>query len=392
MQNLQNYGQPEFGAQNQMTYYVQNPNPGMFQQNPFGVQPQGIYVQQGLQKGGMKNSNNKPDDQNGNNKAKPYLFKTKLCPMYTQGSGCPKGDKCLFAHSQEELRSRPNLSKTKLCEAYLKGQCGMGEHCNFAHSELELKSTPDMYKTALCNNFTNGTCRLGDICRFAHGEADLRINMNQQGKFNKSQGQMGKPYGHGGKPGMHQVGGNNGFNNFNKNGQNNANKPMNKINPQFPNPMEFYQQQQGFVGQKEVMGYQNYMPMIVQGVPPNVQTVPGSQNLQTVPGLGNIHGQNYMVNMPVIEAHGGKDQKPGGQQVIGIPQTIGTTTQFNSGDQKTAQGMQQNQNLQIIQQYQGLGQQGGLNHMPPMGQMGQGEMFNGQNQQWANGNRQGGQI
>merc|ERR1740139_1693213 len=105
------------------------------------------------------------------------LRKTKICPVIKQGmKRCPKGDRCNFAHSNEELRSKPNLSKTKMCPNITKtGHCEMADQCNFAHSELELRSTPNLYKTALCNSFMSGECKLGEYCRFAHGEAELRV-------------------------------------------------------------------------------------------------------------------------------------------------------------------------------------------------------------------------
>merc|ERR1712151_656206 len=109
------------------------------------------------------------------------LRKTKICPVIKQGmKRCPKGDRCNFAHSNEELRSKPNLSKTKMCPNITKtGHCEMGDQCNYAHSELELRSTPNLYKTALCNSFMAGECKLGEYCRFAHGESELRTPVNK---------------------------------------------------------------------------------------------------------------------------------------------------------------------------------------------------------------------
>jgi hypothetical protein len=45
----------------------------------------------------------------------------KSCKTNFQGR-CVKGDKCPFAHGEEELRKKPNLKKTKLCENHIKGK------------------------------------------------------------------------------------------------------------------------------------------------------------------------------------------------------------------------------------------------------------------------------
>jgi len=58
--------------------------------------------------------------------------------------------------------------------AYLLGNCKYGDKCNFAHGEDELRSTPDLFKTAICNLWTQGKCTAGEQCRFAHGYEDLR--------------------------------------------------------------------------------------------------------------------------------------------------------------------------------------------------------------------------
>jgi hypothetical protein len=42
------------------------------------------------------------------------FFKTKICPFLLAGH-CSKRDRCMYAHSQYELRDAPNLKKTKMC-------------------------------------------------------------------------------------------------------------------------------------------------------------------------------------------------------------------------------------------------------------------------------------
>lgn len=105
---------------------------------------------------------------------KQGFFKTKMCTTLQQSGLCNRGDKCVFAHSQSELKPMPNLKKTKICNLFEMGRCNMGSLCSFAHGDEELRSTPDFYKTSLCNSFVRGSCTNGSKCRYAHGEAELR--------------------------------------------------------------------------------------------------------------------------------------------------------------------------------------------------------------------------
>jgi len=56
-----------------------------------------------------------------------------------------------------------------MCDLFQKGMCSKGEMCMFAHGEHELRSTPDLFKTSLCFNYNQGKCMLGEMCRYAHG-------------------------------------------------------------------------------------------------------------------------------------------------------------------------------------------------------------------------------
>jgi hypothetical protein len=82
------------------------------------------------------------------------FYKTKICPYFLQGN-CLKGNKCSFAHTNEELRKAPNLQKTKLCHNFMLGKC-QKSNCPFAHGDKELKATPDFYKTSICTLFKQG--------------------------------------------------------------------------------------------------------------------------------------------------------------------------------------------------------------------------------------------
>jgi len=81
------------------------------------------------------------------------LWKTKLC---IAGTACKFGDRCWFAHSEEELRGDggvlPKNWKTAMCRSA--GTCKFGEHCWFAHTEAELRAPGDPLPLAQCGVIT----------------------------------------------------------------------------------------------------------------------------------------------------------------------------------------------------------------------------------------------
>lgn len=94
----------------------------------------------------LKNINCVSDLNQGLNKStnsliKDSLKKTTMCDFYRQGK-CNRGDGCVYAHSETELRPKPDLYKTQLCRAWQKkGSCERGEKCTFAHGESEIRRT-----------------------------------------------------------------------------------------------------------------------------------------------------------------------------------------------------------------------------------------------------------
>lgn len=53
------------------------------------------------------------------------------------GNNCPYGDKCNFAHGQNELKSRsfthPNYKTVRCRNFYMEGYCCFGARCQFIH-------------------------------------------------------------------------------------------------------------------------------------------------------------------------------------------------------------------------------------------------------------------
>lgn len=66
------------------------------------------------------------------------LYKTELCDSYMKFSYCPYGNKCQFAHGENELKrvSRPANWRSKPCANWTKfGSCRYGNRCCFKHSD-----------------------------------------------------------------------------------------------------------------------------------------------------------------------------------------------------------------------------------------------------------------
>ena len=87
-------------------------------------------------------------------------YKTVLCKKFMVSQSCPYGDKCQFAHGEQELRpfngQAPNMMYTM----------GMGS-----------KNQNNMlnYKIVKCKNWEKDkTCKYGIHCTYAHGEEELR--------------------------------------------------------------------------------------------------------------------------------------------------------------------------------------------------------------------------
>lgn len=74
----------------------------------------------------------------------------------------------------KQLNVNTQLYKTELCASYIKiGICPYGNKCQFAHGENELKlvSRPPKWRSKPCANWSKfGSCRYGSRCCFKHGE------------------------------------------------------------------------------------------------------------------------------------------------------------------------------------------------------------------------------
>lgn len=81
-----------------------------------------------------------PEEEKGKRNIDIFYRRTKMCKFYLAG-GCSRGESCLFAHGQLDLRVLPDFSKTRFCpEMQKSGQCQDGIYCKFAHSKQELRA------------------------------------------------------------------------------------------------------------------------------------------------------------------------------------------------------------------------------------------------------------
>ena len=68
-------------------------------------------------------------------------YKTELCKSFMEDNFCQYGNKCRFAHGEEELviKEKNNNYKKKLCKSFYKeGFCTYGIRCNFQHDQRKL--------------------------------------------------------------------------------------------------------------------------------------------------------------------------------------------------------------------------------------------------------------
>lgn len=77
--------------------------------------------------------------------------------------------------NNKQLNVNTQLYKTELCASYIKmGICPYGNKCQFAHGENELKSISrsPKWRSKPCANWSKfGSCRYGSRCCFKHGGA-----------------------------------------------------------------------------------------------------------------------------------------------------------------------------------------------------------------------------
>ena len=99
-------------------------------------------------------------------------YKTALCKKFTENQSCPYGDKCQFAHGEQELRNFNGHAQNMMYPL------GMGT-----------KNQNNMlnYKIVKCKNWEKDkTCKYGVHCTYAHGDEELRNKADNLYQMNPS--------------------------------------------------------------------------------------------------------------------------------------------------------------------------------------------------------------
>ena len=107
----------------------------------------------------------------------PTKYKTMLCKHFTSPKGCSFGDKCQFAHGEEELK-------------------GINGIINPMMIPQKKGPNPQNYKIVKCKYWEkDGTCCYGTLCSFAHGDAELRTkSQNMMNQASMGNGDISKMY------------------------------------------------------------------------------------------------------------------------------------------------------------------------------------------------------
>ena len=101
-----------------------------------------------------------------------------MCKHFNTQQGCSYGDKCQFAHGQNELRPMDNKML----------QNPMNKITNTQKNALN-------YKIVKCKNWEkDGTCKYGVHCTFAHGDTEIRNKTDNLYQMQPQMGMMLQPF------------------------------------------------------------------------------------------------------------------------------------------------------------------------------------------------------
>uniref|UniRef100_A0A1I7YZY9 C3H1-type domain-containing protein n=1 Tax=Steinernema glaseri TaxID=37863 RepID=A0A1I7YZY9_9BILA len=128
-------------------------------------------------------------------------YKTKMCKFVMVNGVCRYGDKCIFAHSMDELRMpaysmdtmRRNINykyKTKPCNKYHRyGFCPYGDRCLFVHGPDETQSSRKIKCSCMCEEHqhlhknVDSPHHLSDAMEAQH-RADLNTGLSMSPTYN----------------------------------------------------------------------------------------------------------------------------------------------------------------------------------------------------------------
>ena len=102
-------------------------------------------------------------------------YKTQLCKHFNTPQGCSYGDKCQFAHGQQELKQVD----------------GNMIQQNFINMNNKQKDALN-YKIVKCKNWEKDkTCKYGAHCTFAHGDSEIRHKTDNLAQMQSNMGMGG---------------------------------------------------------------------------------------------------------------------------------------------------------------------------------------------------------
>lgn len=100
------------------------------------------------------------------------LSSTNLTNLPNLVTAVEKNEETASNASDDKKPINTQLYKTELCDSFIKtNYCPYGNKCQFAHGQNELKfvKRPNNYRSKDCVNWKNfGTCRYGNRCCFKH--------------------------------------------------------------------------------------------------------------------------------------------------------------------------------------------------------------------------------
>lgn len=93
-------------------------------------------------------------------------FKTEICRYFQANGTCPLGEKCHFAHGEDDLR--------KISDQLPENAPVLKHPKSHLYQQAMESGFNVNYKTVKCRFWDSGGCRFGAKCNFAHGDQELR--------------------------------------------------------------------------------------------------------------------------------------------------------------------------------------------------------------------------
>ena len=119
-------------------------------------------------------------------------YKTSMCKYFESGQPCPIGEKCHFAHGQDEMR-KPN-DPLPQNTPYINPNTQNKQQQAMGMNPM-MTGAPNMnnFKTVVCKYWEQGKCNYGSNCTFAHGQTEKFTASNQMQMMGMNNGMTPDP-------------------------------------------------------------------------------------------------------------------------------------------------------------------------------------------------------